>query len=455
MMPILKRALLLCLLLAGIPAAQAIPAFAEQTGQPCAQCHVGAFGPQLKPYGRDFKLYGYTATDGEHHLPGLALTMQSGLTHTSAAQTDNKANFGLKDNDNLVLDQQVSAYFGGHIAKEIGAFVQVTYDGTAARWSWDNIDLRFAHETRLLGKDAVVGLTLNNSPTIQDGWNSTPTWGFPYNSSSIAKTPAAAALVDGGLDYQVLGLGGYLLWNDHLFAELTAYRALNDAMLNHLGSGSNAAGGPLDVYDGTIPYWRLALYHETDDHYFEVGAFGLAAARFPGGDRSAGTTDRVRDRALDANYQYKGSDDHYVSAHAVYLSEKLDLRAGRLLGTAGSSDLSLQTFRADVSYSYRNTWTPTVQYFHTVGGADAYWGVGDSLTNPAGSPNSRGWVFDLGFVPMGKAESSTPWANMRVGLQLIQYTAFDGSAVGASSHDTLYLSLWFALSPTYAYESRH
>lgn len=46
--------------------AHAIPAFAEQTGQPCAQCHVGAFGPQLKPYGRDFKLYGYTASDGEN-----------------------------------------------------------------------------------------------------------------------------------------------------------------------------------------------------------------------------------------------------------------------------------------------------------------------------------------------------------------------------------------------------
>jgi hypothetical protein len=38
--------------------AQAIPSFAAQTGQPCAACHVGAFGPQLKPYGRDFKLHG-------------------------------------------------------------------------------------------------------------------------------------------------------------------------------------------------------------------------------------------------------------------------------------------------------------------------------------------------------------------------------------------------------------
>ena len=44
--------------------ALAVPAFAKQTGQPCAACHVGAFGPQLKPYGRDFKLHGYVASDG-------------------------------------------------------------------------------------------------------------------------------------------------------------------------------------------------------------------------------------------------------------------------------------------------------------------------------------------------------------------------------------------------------
>jgi hypothetical protein len=38
--------------------ARALPSFAQQTGQPCAACHVGAFGRQLKPYRREFKLYG-------------------------------------------------------------------------------------------------------------------------------------------------------------------------------------------------------------------------------------------------------------------------------------------------------------------------------------------------------------------------------------------------------------
>ncbi|MDE1979718.1 MAG: cytochrome c1 protein, partial [Betaproteobacteria bacterium] len=35
--------------LAWAPNAQAVPAFARQTGQDCIACHVGGFGPQLTP----------------------------------------------------------------------------------------------------------------------------------------------------------------------------------------------------------------------------------------------------------------------------------------------------------------------------------------------------------------------------------------------------------------------
>jgi hypothetical protein len=46
----------------------AVPSFAAQTGQPCAACHVGAFGPQLTPLGRSFKIGGYTQTGGQGPL---------------------------------------------------------------------------------------------------------------------------------------------------------------------------------------------------------------------------------------------------------------------------------------------------------------------------------------------------------------------------------------------------
>jgi hypothetical protein len=49
----------------GANRANAVPAFAVQTRQPCSSCHIGGFGPQLTPFGRQFKLEGYTLRAGQ------------------------------------------------------------------------------------------------------------------------------------------------------------------------------------------------------------------------------------------------------------------------------------------------------------------------------------------------------------------------------------------------------
>src|SRR5580704_14667817 len=95
-----------------MPAA-AVPAFAIQTGQPCAACHVGAFGPQLKPFGRDFKLHGYVGNDGKDHGLPLALTARTSFTHTSVPQ-DGGAAPGFRPNDNAIIDV-ISMYYAGRI----------------------------------------------------------------------------------------------------------------------------------------------------------------------------------------------------------------------------------------------------------------------------------------------------------------------------------------------------
>ena len=43
--------------------ASALPSFARQTGQPCGTCHTDF--PALTPYGRRFKLLGYTPGGGQ------------------------------------------------------------------------------------------------------------------------------------------------------------------------------------------------------------------------------------------------------------------------------------------------------------------------------------------------------------------------------------------------------
>src|SRR6516225_2275205 len=44
--------------------AYALPSFARQTGQPCGTCHTDF--PALTPYGRRFKLLGYTTGGGPY-----------------------------------------------------------------------------------------------------------------------------------------------------------------------------------------------------------------------------------------------------------------------------------------------------------------------------------------------------------------------------------------------------
>ena len=74
--------------------------------------------------------------------------------------------------------------------------------------------------------DVVYGITANNNPTVQDLWNTTPAWSFPYAVSSLAGTPAASTMIEGAFAARVGGVGAYTMINDLLYLELTAYKTL-------------------------------------------------------------------------------------------------------------------------------------------------------------------------------------------------------------------------------------
>lgn len=424
------------------PQAEAVPSFAQQTGQPCEACHVGAFGPQLKPYGRDFKLFGYQSTDKQSHEPPLSVTVLTSVTHTNADQNPPPADhFG--QNDNAALDQ-VSLFYAGKAPMGFGVFAQGTYGGVARKISLDNVDVRRAGDFTVLGQDVVAGLDFNNNPTVEDVWNSTPAWGFPYNGSELAPRPNASTMIDGALAHGVVGVGGYALLNNTLYVEATAYTPLAPGVAGWLGED---IGG--DRYHGTIPYWRVALLHDFSSaqtaagdasgttQTIELGAYGIRAQRYPGGLESAGT-DTLNDWALDGTYQYIGSARHVFSAHATYIHEDQDLAASSALLGAQRRN-SLTTARADISYSFDNTWTPSVQVFSTTGSPDpVFYG---------GGVKTSGYVVDLAYSPFGKPDSPIYWANARVGLQYVGYTEFNGVRAHARDNNTLYLNLWLSLAP--------
>jgi hypothetical protein len=68
---------LAAVLVIGLPPRHAVslPLYARQTGQPCATCHTAFL--ELTPFGRRFKLGGYTLGGGDWTGPPLAVMLQA------------------------------------------------------------------------------------------------------------------------------------------------------------------------------------------------------------------------------------------------------------------------------------------------------------------------------------------------------------------------------------------
>ncbi len=107
----------------------------------------------------------------------------------------------------------------------LGGWSKATYSHQSDHFTLDNTDIRYAKHTTLGSKDLLYGLTLNNSPTVEDVWNSTPSWGYPWLSPGSAPSPSAGPVIAGALAQDVAGLGAYTMWNDHLYAGFTLYRS--------------------------------------------------------------------------------------------------------------------------------------------------------------------------------------------------------------------------------------
>ena len=149
------------------------------------------------------------------------------------------------------------------------------------------------------------------------------------------------------------------------------------------------------------------------------------------------------DLGLDASYQFQFDPSKVtgdmISAHATLIREHGDLAASQaLLGSLANHELT--TIRADVSYSFAATLTPSAQLFRTSGTTDpAYWGT------PTGSPNSAGAIAEIAYVPFGKPNSPFQAWNVRFALQYVDYFQFNGDVNKANRNNALYASVWTAL----------
>ena len=421
--------------------AQAVPSFARQTGLACSSCHT--VFPELTPFGRNFKLHGYTMTGIKtikaassrsdsalrlNSIPPLSAMLQVSFTHAKKAASGTQ-------NDDVQFPQEFSLFYAGAISDHAGSFAQLTYEQASGSFGWDNTDIRYAKD--LPDSNLTYGLTLNNAPTVQDLWNSTPTWSYPWSNPDDA-APAGPSVEPfiGSEDFVALnsaGLGAYAMWNNSIYGEFTVYRSA------HIGSAAPSSGS-IQTITKVAPYWRLAWQHAmSNGDNVMVGTYGMLARFHPNGLN--GRTDEFIDKAVDTQYEHHLDNGDMISMHASYTREDQDIQS-----TPGVGSLSFNSAKVDGTYHLGSHATTTLAYFNTWGDKDAYYanyvnGDGDPLnpsTSGAGKfdPDSSGWIAQAAYLP---------WENTKLTVQYTAFSKLDGSSKSTDTTDnnTLYFLAWF------------
>ncbi len=425
-------------------AARAVPAFAQQTGQPCKACHVGGFGPELTKFGREFKLGGYTLR--AHASVPLAAMALASFTHTAKDQSPPPEHF--HGNDNVALDQ-LSLFVAGGIGSHLGGFAQlVTYDGVERHVAWDNIDLRAVTDAKILGADSILGITLNNNPTVQDPWNTLPAWGFPFTDTAVSPTPGAGELIDDPLAGNAVGLSGYA-WLDHEFyVEGGGYSSPSRGFLNFVGMDPADPGS----LHGIAPYGRVAYQSDLAGGTFEAGANILKAAINPGRERSSGFTDAYTDWGIDGSWLKSIGKADSISANVRFEHEHGNLRASCALALvgdgsdAGCARYDLDEWRGAIRYNWHDRLGVTISPFSITGTQNL------NLYGGNGRPDSNGVMGQIDYTlwPAGNSPLG-PLVNARLGIQYTAYGKFNGrrrnfdnAGGNATDNNALRLFSWIA-----------
>ena len=419
--------------------AHAVPSFARQTGLSCNVCHLNP--PELTAFGRNFKLRGYVLTDLtakdkvgnatdlllSRYIPVSIMMLMS----TTAYQSNQPAS----QNNAAGFPQQLSIFLAGGFATHFGGMAQLTYTHSDDHFGMDNTDLRYANRGKLAGKEIEYGVTLNNNPSVEDLWNSTPAWGFPWISTASGVDPIASPVINGGLGQDVAGVGGFGLWNHHLYGDVTLYRSEHAAA----ASPVTGTGQPFNI-SGVAPYWRAAWQQTWGANYLEVGTYGIDLNNIP--NAVSGPEDRYVDPSLDFQYE-RPSGPNMFDLHGTWMHEKSNLNATLAAGAAGFKAHSLNTFKVDANYHWSYRYSVTGAFFSTTGTSDPVLYAPAPLTGSNnGSPNTRGYTGQVAFWPV---------QNIDIDFNYTGYFKFNGAATNydgamrnASDNNTAYLALWLS-----------
>jgi hypothetical protein len=438
--------------------AHAVPSFAAQTGQPCQTCHIGALGPQLTPYGRNFKIKGYTQTGGE----GIAsqVHIAGWIQSEFSAYQKKLPPAGVTpdfDSNNNAFVNAVSLFYSGRISDHVGVFLQGTYDNVAKAFAQDNSDVRVIGATKAFGHNVAYGVSFNNAPGWSDPWNSNYLWGYPFISNGVAPAPNAAPILGGAVQDNSLGVVGYAWVDQHIYVDLGAYQSQPPGLQKILGEayGPGSSTG-LEPWASLTYAWFWGNNNaHLGGHYFYGRYSPTTDVRSSDGQYGHNS---YEDFMVNNGYQFIGDDltnVFTIDGFYDYENQRLDGSSNILSPYYSSSkaDNRLSEFHEWATYYYKETYGGTV-------GFDKIWGsrndllyntgANDTTGSYKGSPNSTAWTFELDWVPFGKEDSFLrPFINWKLGLQYTMYTQFNGSGRNydgfgrnASDNNTIFLFLW-------------
>jgi hypothetical protein len=426
------------------PKVEAVPSYARQTGLACSGCHYTP--PELNPAGRRFKLLGYVdradetktvKADGGKKRAALDLLASLPLSvMLDTSFTSTKSPIPTTQNGSFELPQDISLFLSGAWTTHMGSFIQVTYSTQDDHFTMDNTDIRYARTTKLGGKELVFGIDLNNGPTVEDLWNTTPAWSYPWIASDWAPTPNASPLINGGLAQDAAGIGVYGMWNNHLYLDAALYRSA------HVGAAQPFTGGATNIR-GLAPYWRLAWQQLTGKTQYEFGTYGMHVRSTPGAITAPdGSTlspqDSFTDWAVDTQIDRTVFRTDVLSFRATYIHENNNLLGTVAAEGAAQGPHHLNTVMANTEYHFGNKYTGTFGWFHTTGTSDlGLYPSGAVSGNFNGDPRGSGYIANVTYWP---------WQNLMLGAQYTGYTRFngaannyDGAGRNANSNNTIYL----------------
>lgn len=421
----------------------AMASFTRQTGLACSTCHYT--WPELTPFGREFKLNGYTLTGMKEVEVKPSHKTESGLqflenfpisVNVRFSDTFTNTSQPGAQNGNVEFPQQLNVYFASAMSAHAGATLQVTYTPSSGKLAFDNSDFRYSNRTKLGGKDVIYGFNFDNNPSQEDLWHDTPQWGFPWYPPDSNPVPAAHTIITGALAGDVGGLGAFAMWNGHLYGDFTAYRSVHvngPEPPNGIGYGFNI--------HGIAPYWRLAWQQNVGKNYLEVGTYGMHISSSPG--TVVSPTDTYTDAAADLQFERQVRKSDEITVHSTFIHEASKLDATFAAGGAAQIPHHLNTFKADGTYHFGNKYAATFGGFATWGTADRVLFPNAPFTGSAnGDPKSNGYIVQFAYWPV---------QNIMLEAQYTGYfkfngagTNYDGAGRNASDNNAAYVLVFFS-----------